>query len=231
MRNLVSICARSGSKGVPNKNILKLGNYMLIEHAILQASEIFDKEDIYFSSDSKKYCDIASNFCVNIINREADLSNDTVSKVDVIRDIYINSNKSPSRVIDLDVSSPLRTKKNIQDCLELSKKYDVVITGTHARKNPYYNLVQVRNKIPTVVKKTSFNSRQEAPKVFDMNASIYIWNPTTLFSKNPIFTSKTKLYEMDYFTAFDIDEKEDWIIVQSLYNTYKKNLGFDYLKK
>jgi len=231
MSDIVSICARSGSKGVPNKNILKLGEYMLIEHAILQAKEFFDKRDIYFSSDSKKYCDIASSFNVNIINREPHLSNDTISKVDVIKDIYTISNKSPSRIIDLDVSSPLRTKKNIQDCLDLSKNYDVVITGTHARKNPYYNLVEIKNNIPEVVKKTSFKSRQEAPQVYDMNASIYIWKPDALFSNKPIFTNKTKLYEMEYFTAFDIDEEDDWIIVQSLYNTYKKNLGFEYLKK
>ena len=61
MRRICTICARGGSKGVPNKNIKLINGKPLILYSIEQAiqSEMFD--DIVVSSDSEKILNIVSN--------------------------------------------------------------------------------------------------------------------------------------------------------------------------
>ena len=113
MSYIVSICARSGSKGVPNKNISDLFGLPLIKHAILQAQEVFSREEIWVSTDSEQYCSLVKDTGVNCIIRENNLADDVASKIDVIRDLYIKSNSNSKYVIDIDVSAPIRFKKDI----------------------------------------------------------------------------------------------------------------------
>jgi CMP-N,N'-diacetyllegionaminic acid synthase len=232
-RKIVTICARSGSKGVKGKNLLILGGKTLIEHAICQALECFDRNEIYFSSDSKQYIDIAASYGLNALLRDADLSDDKVGKIDVIKDIVVRSGLPvdlDTKIIDIDVSAPIRRKWDIEQCLKLSMLHKGVITGVIARKNPYYNVVECPNGYPELVKaRTLFKTRQSCPKVFDMNASIYVWTRELLFSDEPFFSKSTALHEMPSFTSFDIDEDMDVHIVQALFKMYRSELGFKYL--
>ena len=232
-RNVVTICARSGSKGVKRKNLLILGEQTLLEHSICQALECFDRKEIYFSSDSQQYIDIAAGYGVNTLIRGDDLSDDSVGKIDVIKDIIIRSdipNNRDIKIIDIDVSAPLRRKYDIQQCMKLSTSHEGVITGVLARKNPYYNIVECPAGYPQVVKsRTLFKTRQSCPEVFDMNASIYVWSKELLFSDQPFFSESTVLHEMPDFTSFDIDEEVDVHVVQALFNRYSTELGFKYL--
>lgn len=231
MKTLLTICARSGSKGVKDKNLFHLEGYSLIEHAINQAKEVFPSEQIYFSSDSADYIDSINNYGISALLRSKELANDTAPKIDVIKDIVSKASFDPQFIIDIDVSSPLRRKFDIEEVKNSLNSYNSVITGTHARKNPYYNMVEIKNGIIDVVcPNRNLTSRQTAPKVFDMNASIYGWTKEKLFSDNPFFGEDVYLHEMPYFTAFDIDEIVDLEIVKSLFKIYKNEMSFRYLK-
>ena len=87
-KNLIcTICARSGSKGIKNKNLQLINGLTLLEITIIQAkkSKLFSK--IIVSSDSKRVLQIAKNYDVDfVINRSSKLSGDKVSKIDVIKD-------------------------------------------------------------------------------------------------------------------------------------------------
>ena len=112
MNNLCTICARSGSKGVPSKNIKKIAGKPLIQHTIEQAKKSKIFSDIIVSSDCKKILKIAETLGVHTLKRTNQLSKDFVSKVDVIRDAAKKAQKMLDKkfdnVIDLDVTSPLR---------------------------------------------------------------------------------------------------------------------------
>jgi len=75
-----------------------------------------------------------------------------------------------------------------------------------------------KNRINLVKNSISYNSRQVAPTVFSMNASIYIWKRKTLLSNKPLFSSKTGIYVMPKERSFDIDDVIDLKIVKCLSN-------------
>jgi CMP-N,N'-diacetyllegionaminic acid synthase len=64
--------------------------------------------------------------------------------------------------------------------------------------------------------------RQDAPKIFDLNASIYIWNRKDLISSKKLVTKKTIFFEMPYARSIDIDDNLDLIMVKYI---LKNNLN------
>ena len=114
---LCTICARKGSKGLKNKNLLKLLDKPLIMHTIEQARMIKYFNKIIVSSDSKKIIEISKNKVDHCILRPKKLSNDQSSKVDAIQHALLMSenkfNQSFDLIVDLDVTSPLRSTNDI----------------------------------------------------------------------------------------------------------------------
>jgi CMP-N-acetylneuraminic acid synthetase len=219
---LCTICARKGSKGLKNKNFKNLNSKPLIYHSIMQAkkSKLFNK--IVVSSDSKKILFLSKKFNVDyIIKRPKKLSTDNSSKVDAIKHALLETEKKYKTkydiVVDLDITSPLRMVVDIKKALKkiLNSKNLNLVTGTKSKKNPYFNQVIFKNKrlvVPCSNKKNIY-SRQEAPEVFDLNASIYIWRRTALINSLNLINSKTLLYKMPDYRSIDIDNKLDFQIV------------------
>ena len=224
MNNLCTICARSGSKGVPNKNIKKIAGKPLIQHTIEQAKKSKVFSDIIVSSDCKKILKIAEKLGVHALKRTNQLSKDFVGKVDVIRDAAIKAQKMLDKkfdnVIDLDVTSPLRQVSDIHNSFKKFQNgnYQNLITGCVARKNPYFNMIEIKKNVLSISKRTNkkIYSRQKSPQVFEMNASIYIWKNKALMNKSNLVTSKTAFYEMPEERSIDIDTMLDWKIVSFL---------------
>ena len=179
---LCTICARKGSKGLKGKNYLTLLGKPLIKHTIEQAnkSKLFTK--IVVSSDSKKIINISKKETDYAISRSKKLSNDHSSKVDAIKDALLRAEKHFKLrfdiVVDLDVTSPLRSKNDIKNALDLfiKKKPGNLVSGYKARRNPYFNQVMYKNSYLDVVcnSKKKIVRRQSAPQIYDLNASIYI---------------------------------------------------------
>jgi len=224
MNILCTICARKGSKGLKNKNIMKLLNKPLIIHTIDQAkkSKIFTK--IVVSSDSKKILKLVKKKVDLVIDRPKELSKDNSGKVPVVRHALKEAerfyNKLFHTVIDLDVTSPLRTKEDIINAKRIFKKNrnSNLISVTKSKKNPYFNMIEIIKNRPQIVKKFGKRilARQHAPKVFELNASIYIWKRNYLLSTNNIFNKKTGVYFMPENKSVDVDNKLDFQIVEFL---------------
>ncbi|MCV3376570.1 acylneuraminate cytidylyltransferase family protein [Campylobacter sp. IFREMER_LSEM_CL2194] len=220
---LCTICVRGGSKGVKNKNIRKINDLELIAYSIIQAknSNLFDH--IVISTDSDEIAKVALKYGGEVFfKREAELSHDNAAKIPAIRDCLIKSeayyNKKFEILIDLDASAPLRSSLDIIKAYELFKKENKgnLITAVNARRNPYFNLIEIYDNEINTSKKGNFTTRQSSPKCYDMNASIYIFKRNKLLSSNSVFGSDTSLYVMDEKTAFDIDNELDFEIVEFL---------------
>jgi len=221
MNILCTICARSGSKGLKNKNFLKVYGKTLLSRCIKQSLEIKKISNIVVSSDTKKFKKI-SNKKIFYLNRPKRLSGDRSGKIDVIRHALKKSEfffkKNFETVIDLDVSAPLRKNKDINKCISLfkKKKSPNLITICKARKNPYFNMIEYKNKKFDYIKKIKKKilRRQDAPKVYEMNASIYIWKKNYLNKNSKLFSKNTVCYEMPYNRSIDIDSPDDLEIVK-----------------
>ena len=121
-------------------------------------------------------------------------------------------------LIDLDASAPLRSSLDIKNAYESFVKNgnSNLITAVPARRNPYFNLIEVENNQVKKSKKGNFTTRQSSPKCYDMNASIYIFKRDYILNHDSVFGDKTGLFIMDESTAFDIDSELDFKIVEFL---------------
>lgn len=231
-RIICTICARGGSKGVKNKNIKLINGKPLIAHTILQAidSNIFEK--IVVSSDSKEILEIAGKYGVDLlINRPSELANDFISKIPAIRHAVKETeaafDTNFTLVVDMDPTSPLRNIYDIKSSVNLliEKNLSNVITGSPSRRSPYFNLVEKLDNEKIILSKklkSPIFRRQDSPKCYDMNASIYVWKKAALFEFETVFNSDTELYEMPENRSVDIDNEFDFMIVEYL---LKNNLN------
>ena len=227
MKILCTICARSGSKNLPKKNFKKLKGKPLICYTIEQAikSKLYHK--VVLSSDDPKIFNIGKKYNIDVwFLRPKNLSGDKIAKIPVIRHSLNKAEKyfkTKFDVIhDLDVTSPLREVSDIIKAQKIfaSNKAKNLITGCVARKNPYFNMIEIDNYNRISISKKSINyaRRQDAPKVYEMNASIYIWKRKTLLQDKKLINNKTVFYKMPSKRSTDIDSNFDWKIVEYLIN-------------
>ena len=228
MKRLCTICARGGSKGVPNKNIRPIGGKPLIVHSVLQAQLSGLFEAIAVSSDSPEILNISKKSGVDhLIFRPQDLASDSAPKLPAIQhcvnEVERISGKNFDVIVDLDVTSPLRLTKDIEGAVRLLEEKNVsnVITGCPARRSPYFNLVErdeddyVRlSKPPEQI----ITRRQDAPECFDMNASIYVWKREGLIGRKSIFNADTLLFVMPEERSIDVDHEWEFEYVEFLFN-------------
>ena len=227
---ICSICARGGSKGIKNKNIKIINGKPLIIYTLEQAklSNVFD--EIAVSSDSEDILKVASEFGIkNLIHRPEYLATDLAPKIPVIQhcvlEVEKNKNLKFNTMVDLDATAPLRSIEDIKNAINLleTKNVSNVITATKSRRSPYFNLVELNEKgVVELSKKidSQIIRRQDSPKCFDMNASIYVWNRESFFKFNTVFLQDTALYEMPEERSIDIDSELDFEFVEFL---IKKN--------
>jgi CMP-N,N'-diacetyllegionaminic acid synthase len=223
---LCTICARGGSKGVKNKNIKNINGKPLIAYTIEQAikSKLF--EHIIISTDSDKIANISKKYGAEVFfRRDKEMASDSAGKLEVIKDAFIKSenyyNEQYDYLIDLDATAPLRSVEDIINSFKqfIDNNNDNLITAMPSRRSPYFNLIEVDNSGKIYLSKSLENSalrRQDAPKSYDMNASIYIWKRDIILNKNTIFLENTGLYIMPEERSIDIDTELDYKFVEFL---------------
>ena len=225
MKVLCTICARKGSKGVPNKNIKEILGKPLIAFSIEQAleSSLFDK--IVVSTNSDEITTIAKKYGAECwFSRPSELCKDDSAKIPAIQHALRESEKKFNckfdQIIDLDVTSPLRNVQDIRKAYNIFLKdgLDNLITGTKSRRNPYFNMIEIKNGKVELSKKLKNTpvSRQLSPQVYDMNASIYIWSRDFLLKSNSLFSGRLGFYEMPEDRSIDIDSQLDWEVVKMI---------------
>jgi CMP-N,N'-diacetyllegionaminic acid synthase len=223
IRILCTICMRGGSKGVFNKNMRVLHGKPLMYYTIDQAKKSGLFEHLVVSTDSEEIAESAKSFGAETwFLRPTEMATDEAPKLPVIRHAFMEAEKYYKQkfdvLIDLDATSPLR---NIDDIITAYQKFseedaDILITAYPSRKNPYFNMVELKNgRIRKVIMlEKSPKRRQDAPEVFVMNASIYIWKRKAILEYETLYTDKTSLYVMPEERSVDIDTELDWEFVE-----------------
>lgn len=218
---LVVIPARSGSKGIPGKNIKKLHGKPLINYTIEAAKEIFENSQVIVSTDDKEIAEIAASHGANIpFLRPKDLAQDDSSTRDVILHFvdYFDLKKSmPSVIVLLQVTSPLRNSKHLNEALDLffHKDCDMVVSVTESKTSPYFNLYE-ENKEGYLQKSKdgAFTRRQDVPPVYEYNGAIYIFKTKSIVESEMKDFEKITKYVMSKNDSVDIDDEVDWKIAE-----------------
>ncbi len=244
MKILFTICARAGSKGLKNKNVsdfleIPLSYYTLSAYKLFCNKNTQYKCALAVNTDSPKLIEQIkrTNIEFTHIQRIEELAGDRVGKIDVIKDTFKKMGQDFDVVIDLDLTSPLRTVEDIEGVLKGlvdNSKADVCFSMTEARRSPYFNQVKKGYEgFYTTVLNSQAVSRQEVEEVFDMNASIYAYKPEYLSREDvkKLFDGKMTAYKMKDTAVLDIDnpgDKELMEIIATYF--YKKYQNYNEVK-
>ncbi len=228
MNILFTICGRAGSKGIKNKNLRMFCGKPLAYFSV-SVIDIYLKKhpevnaDCVVNSDSIEIIELVNrNQRIHFeeIVRAASLGGDTVGKIDVISNsLEIMQERMGycyDIVVDLDITSPLRTVRDLENVIEIhiEKAADVTTTAVPARRNPYFNQVKRTAHGFKKVIESNFTARQQAPDIFDMNASIYAYNPQFLKSGKGILDGYCEIVEMTDTGVLDLDHESDFDLME-----------------
>lgn len=215
------IPARSGSKGLVDKNIKELNGKPLIAYTIETAkmSNVFDY--IMVSTDSEKYAEISREYGAKVpfLRCEAN-STDNADSWDVVKEVLDNLQEKYDIIVLLQPTSPLRTAENIKEALDLfiEKKADVVTSVT---KTPHP--IQWCNTLPQnnslykfIPEKYQDKRRQDLEQGYTLNGAIYIIRTDLVSSNVNLFAENSYAYIMDEKNSIDIDNKIDFIIAKTI---------------
>lgn len=232
MNILFTLCGRAGSKGVKGKNARDFLDVPLVWYSMANIALYMEKyagEDdikIVLNTDSEPLKDLVrrvKDVPVTIIRREESLAGDKVAKVAVIAESLNKAEEAFAKkfdmVVDLDITSPLRTVQDVKNAIDRKKQrndVDVVYSVAPSRRNPYFNMVKEEKGFFCKAIPSNFTTRQEAPVFYDMNASIYAYSPLALKNKEQatFFNDYCDAIVMADTGILDIDSEEDYELMQ-----------------
>ncbi|WP_289422251.1 cytidylyltransferase domain-containing protein [Thomasclavelia cocleata] len=229
---LAIIPARCGSKGVLDKNIKLLAGKPLLAYSIECAQESNIFSDIIVSTDSEKYATIAKDYGASVpFLRSSKTASDTASSLSVILEVLGRLPHQYDIVILLQPTSPLRTSQHIVEAYSLfnSKDADSVISVTpFSHSIAWVNTLDINTlSLHNFIKSEYLNKRrQDLPSAYILNGAVYIFRTNKLSNNFNMFGEKSYAYIMDKKYSYDIDDEEDFNVVESLlyYKNFRENM-------
>jgi CMP-N,N'-diacetyllegionaminic acid synthase len=234
---LITICARGGSKGIPGKNIKLLNGKPLIEYTIRSAINFSKKYNskVALSTDDDNIVNICNTLGLHTkYKRPLALSTDNAGKIDAINDLLLFEEKEENiifdYILDLDVTSPLRTQLDLMEAFELLHNDNNalnIFSVNKANKNPYFNMVeQGPNDYFELSKNGNFLTRQSANPVFELNASFYFYRRSFFIIDNKkVINDRSLIYLMNHI-CFDLDHPIDFEFMSYLLENNKIDFPF-----
>jgi len=224
MKPIVVIPARGGSKGIPGKNIKKLGGRPLIEYTINAAREVFSDDEIILSTDSLEIKNCAEKLGLKVpFIRPASLATDSAGTYKVLLHAleYVEGKGYfPEILILLQPTSPFRSSKHLTEAIEIygeNADIEMVVSVTETHANPYFLLFEEdEHGFLQHSKQGDFVRRQDCPKVWEYNGAIYIINVAALKKKQVSEFQKVIKYEMDQMSSHDLDTPLDWLVANAI---------------
>ncbi len=225
MKYISLICARSGSKGLPNKNIRKLCGKPLISWSIETAKKVQKISRVIVSTDSEDIAEIALEAGAEVpFIRPSDLAKDNSPEWLVWRhavEFLEDDGEDNFALVVLPATSPLREIKDVENCiLEFEKNNpDIVITVTEAHRSPYFNMTKIDDLgfSSLVIKPPKgLTRRQDSPEVFDMTTVAFVASVPFIKTNSHIFEGKVRSIYVPIERSIDIDTEYDMNIAEYL---------------
>lgn len=224
MKNIAIIPARSGSKGLKDKNIKLLNGKPLLAYTIEAAMKSKCYDTVMVSTDSKRYAKIAMEYGAEVpFLRGNENSADNASPWEVVKEVLDNY-KALGKEFDtftlLQPTSPLRNAKDIRNAYAELKEKDANAVVSMCELECSMHLV---NTLPEDLSMEGFISseqynkrRQDIRPYYRFNGAIYISKVDTFYKHMNIYDDKCYAYIMDRSRSYDIDDLNDLKIVEAL---------------
>lgn len=221
MKRIAIIPARSGSKGLKDKNIIDLCGKPLIAYSIEAALETSLFDHVIVSTDSEHYAEIAQHYGAEVMMRGEALSNDKATTFMVLEDILKNRlQESIDYFVLLQPTSPLRTSKHITEAIEKFESkiehFDFLVSMKEAEHaKVLVNPIDDDESLKYF--DTDFsNYRRQGYKDYSPNGAIFIAKPDSYLEQKHFFGAKTLSYIMSAEASVDIDGALDLVVAKAI---------------
>ena len=231
MKNLAIIPARSGSKGLKDKNIKLLNGKPLMAYSIEAALESKKFDEVMVSTDSPKYADIAKEFGATVpFLRSERTSSDTASSWDMVKEVlscYEELGKNFDTVCLLQPTSPLRNAVDIQEAYKLYEERAsvAVLSVCEMEHTPLWS-----NVLPDDLSLNGFirtdlgTRRQDNDTYYRVNGAIYITSVEQLYKDSNLYREGSFAYIMPRERSVDIDTMLDFSYAEFMLDFDQKTL-------
>lgn len=223
MRSIAIIPARSGSKGLPDKNILKLKDKPLLAYSVEAALESEEFAVVHVSTDSPIYADIARQFGADEpFLRSKETSSDIASSEDAIREVlrrYQERGVTFDTFMLLQPTSPLRTAEDIHAAFALlkEKNADSVISVCEMDHSPLWcNTLPEDGNMHDFIRIGGEKRRQDLDAYYRINGAIYLVKTDFFQRTDSLYGENTYAYKMPTGRSVDIDCRTDFLIAEAL---------------
>lgn len=232
MKNIAIIPARSGSKGVRDKNIRNLCDKPLMAYTIEAALDSKEFDEVMVSTDSEKYAEIARKYGANVpFLRSAKTASDTASSWDMVDEV-LACYEAMGRTFDtfclLQPTSPLRTKEDIQGAYNLfrEKATFAVVSVCETEHSPLWcGQLPDDGEFINFIQKDNMKQRQAAGKYYRLNGAIYIVDIDHFKENSFLYQKGSYAFIMKQEHSIDIDTELDFKIAEVLLHVRQGSEG------
>ena len=212
MKNIIAIIpARSGSKGIKDKNIKQLGDKPLIGWAIYHCvkSKLFSK--IYLSTDSKKYASIANKFgSIEIIFRPKKISRSNSTDYQMIKHAISKINIKYDYIAHIRPTSPLRTIGQMRNAIkQFNRSNYSSLRSVHEMSETAYKTLEIKKGMLKPLKNINLSldklngPRQGFDKTYSPNGIIDIYKKNFILKNKLLLGNKSKAFITDFSKEID----------------------------
>ena len=213
------VVARKGSKSLPNKNIKKLGNHPLIAYRIKSAIKTEYTHDIWISTDSEEYAQIALEYGAKVpFIRPSYLATDEASSLDVVLHAmnFANKNNNMYEYIGLlEPTSPFISSSQLNQAIEsLENNQSASAVDSTRESRPNRIFIQEEStylsEISSNINSINILGRQQFKKEITPSGGFYISRWIDFLCAKTFYTDKTLGFLVDDISGLEIDEPIDW---------------------
>ncbi|HOX24965.1 MAG TPA: acylneuraminate cytidylyltransferase family protein [Candidatus Krumholzibacteria bacterium] len=217
------IPARGGSKGIPRKNLARLGGVTLLERAIAVAREVPAVDRIVVSTDDAEIARVARAAGAEIHERPPRLATDASKVIEAIRhlcDTLLDpSGAGNALLVLLEPTCPLRTALDVARCVEtLAAGGDAVATFTAAATNPW-RAWRITDGRPEhfVAGANPWLPRQQLPPAYELTGAAYaFWRDNLRDPRNEVLCGDVRAVILPPERSLDIDTVRDLHVAEAL---------------
>ncbi|KGG12104.1 MULTISPECIES: cytidylyltransferase domain-containing protein [Prochlorococcus] len=215
----VIIPARSGSKGLPGKNLKKLYGKPLVDYSIELAKKLSCVSNIVLTSDSLDILKRGEEYGVECLQRPSYLASDNSSVIDTLIHasdwIIDNLNPSLKSILLLQPTYPIRSLNEINKSMELfvNQNYKTLVSVSEMREHPCecVKLDDTTDSWSYIVDPNGRVNRQSYPGgYYFINGNFYFSELNILKGRRTFFHASTKFYKSKDRYPVDIDSIEDF---------------------
>ncbi len=222
MKALAIIPARSGSKGLPDKNIKELCGKPLMAYTLEAAVQSGIFYEVMVSTDSEQYASIArtvEGVTVPFLRSEV-TAGDSASTWDTVKEVlheYRKLGKEFEMFCILQPTSPLRSALCIQEAYKLYEEKNansVVSVCKMGHSINICNTLPEDHSLVGFIRDEQKYTRQMNPTYYRLNGSIYMCNTEAFYKYGTIYKEKSYAYIMSEMDSVDIDTKDDLLYAE-----------------